>query len=299
MYSAQDERAPLCNVLVSYAYMGSTMLDMIGRWRDSMRLVIDCGAFTAHRRGETISLDAYCEFIGQMPVRPWRYFALDVVGDPVRTLANYDRMIERGLRPIAIFTRGESLEVLEHYYRTADVIGTGGMTDMPGWHGFINGLTKAAAGRRLHWLGFTNLRFMKFYRPYMADSSNWRTGDRFGHMRLYMGHGQVRLIKRTDFVGLRDDAVMARIRHYGFEPADLLKRDGWYGKGGDNVNNRICAASAVAFSLDVQKHLGTLMFNAVSTPNHLRQLMEAWERQHVTRGQLREDRDRLLCGDDR
>ncbi|WP_147310481.1 hypothetical protein [Cupriavidus taiwanensis] len=258
------------------------MLDELQRWRDSMRLVIDCGAFTAHRKGESISLDAYCEFIEQAPVHPWRYFTLDVVGDPGRTRANYDRMVERGLKPMAIFTRGESLDVLEHYYRTADVIGTGGMTTTAGWLGFINGLTKAAAGRRLHWLGFANMRYMKYYRPYMADTAAWRSGDRYGNLRVYMGHGDMRVIKRTKFQSLRDDALMARIRHYGFEPADLLKAGNWRGLGGENLCNRICAASAVAFSLDVQRNLGTLLFNAVATPNHLRQLMEAWHYRYTS-----------------
>jgi hypothetical protein len=270
-----EDRLPLANVLVSYPYMNRTMIEELKRWERSIRFVLDCGAFSAHHKGTTVNLDEYCAFVGNLPFRPWRYFALDVIGDPVRTMANYEAMIARGMHPIAIFTRGESREVMEHYYETADVIGTGGMTDAPGWQGFMNGMIRAAAGRRLHWLGFTNMNFLKHYRPYMCDSCAWLNGQRFAQIRLYMGHGQLTVVGRPTFARLKDEAVFARIRQYGLDPYALYQGHEWHGK--DSTSQKVSAASAVALSLDIHRNLGTLLFNAVTTPHHLRQLMEAWE----------------------
>ena len=59
-------------------------------------LLIDSGAFTAWKANESISLDDYCRFIEKLPVTPWGYFQLDVVGDPDGTIRNYDEMRRRG-----------------------------------------------------------------------------------------------------------------------------------------------------------------------------------------------------------
>lgn len=272
-----DSTTPLANILISRPYMGSGVLDSLVRWRDSVRLVVDCGAFTAAKSGRTVSLNEYCEFIEALPVAPWRYFALDVMGDPVGTLANYETMLARGLKPMAIFQRGESVELLEHYYRTSDVIGVGGMVNTPRWHAFVNGLTRAAAGRRLHWLGFTNLGFIKHHKPYMCDSSGFVTADRYGRLIVYMGHGRVLNLDYPSWLKCRDEAVFARIRHYGFEPRLLDRHAEWYSSA--SLNRMINIAGAVALSLDVQKHTGTLLFNAVTTANYIDCVCTAYARQ--------------------
>lgn len=284
-----DDREPRVNVLVGYPFVKKAMMDMLYRYRHVVRFVMDSGAFQAAKANHKgINLDTYCSFVEDMPVKPWRYFMLDVIGDTQRTRSNYEAMLDRGLSPMAIFTRGESREVLEHYYATSEVIGVGGMVDTPRWYAFVNALTKAAGERHLHWLGFTRLNYLKHYRPYMCDSAAWVNGSRFGGLRLYMGHGQMTVLLRTKFAEqIRDPRIEARIRHFGFEPMALRNYSAWGGLR--SIGRQLSAVSALAFSLDVQRNLGTLLFNAINNPLDIQVMSEAfihqrglYERQPVT-----------------
>lgn len=250
------------NLLVAYPYLRGKILDHIRDAEPITRLVVDSGAFTAWKAGKPIELDDYCRFLETLPVTPWRYFTLDVIGDPHGTMKNYEIMLARGFKPVPIFTRGEDPSVLDDLYKTSDLVGVGGLVGTQGNTGFVNGIMAKIGRRRVHWLGFTRIEFLRAHRPYMCDASSWEGGARFGVMPLYVGSGRFRTIKKAEFA-LRPPAdVMAVLQRYGFDPAELRHEASW--RGGPSLNRHICAASGVAYSLDVQKHLGTLMFLAVA-----------------------------------
>jgi hypothetical protein len=96
----------------------------------------------------------------------------------------------------------------------------------------------------------------------MCDSSSWESGGRFGALRLYMGRGRHVILKKTDCREKPSDEIMARVASFGFDPHQLRKMENWH--GGVTLNRMLSAASALAMSLDIQKHLGTLMFNAIA-----------------------------------
>jgi hypothetical protein len=72
---------------MAFPYIKPDVLRFFQERRNELRILIDSGAFTAWKSGKTISVDDYCKFIESLPVKPWRYFTLDVVGDPKGTLA--------------------------------------------------------------------------------------------------------------------------------------------------------------------------------------------------------------------
>lgn len=266
-----DDRERRLNLLVAYPYFRGDVREEIANSPKPIRLVVDSGAFTAWKLGTPIALDDYCRFLETLPVRPWRCFVLDVIGDPEGTERNYETMLKRGLNPVPIFTRGENPAALAAYYNTSDVVGIGGLVGTPGNSGFVRGIMRHVAGRRVHWLGFTNHDFLTAYRPYMADSSSWEGGARYGQLKLYMGAGKFVAVKRDTFRTRPAPAILERIRFLGFDPYSLREEASW--RGGEGVIRKLCAASAVAYSLDVQRKLGTLLFCAAASAHAIRHLI--------------------------
>jgi hypothetical protein len=248
------------NILVAYPYLSSQIVDRLRDVGPDLRLVVDSGAFTAWKAGKPINLDDYCRFLDGLQIKPWRYFTLDVVGDPHASMVNYETMLRRGYTPVPIFTRGEDPSVLDDYYKTSDVVGIGGLVQTEGNKGFVKGIMQKVAGRRVHWLGFTNPEFIKAFRPYMVDSSSWESGALYGNVRIYLGGGRFRPITRADFITRPDVALMDGVRALGVDPFSLSRDDAW--AGSYSVIRTLCARSAVRLSIDIERHVGTKMFMA-------------------------------------
>lgn len=255
----------MLNLLVAYPYVKQDVVDLLKERASEIRYVLDSGAFTAWKAGKPIEVDEYCRFIEGLPITPWRYFTLDVIGNPAATMKNYETMLARGLKPIPIFTRGEDLSILDEYYKTSDVVGIGGLVGTRGNKGFVKGIMERVAGRKVHWLGFTNLPFLKYYKPYMADSSSWEMGARYGSCPVYIGSGYpiISLKKNTRHEQLKDERIIAAIEREGLHSEDFYDAKNW--AGGYSVSRRMGARSMRRFSQDVEKNLGTYVFLAAAT----------------------------------
>lgn len=259
---------PNLNILVAYPYMNPQVIENLQAAGPSLRFVLDSGAFTAWKAGKPIQLDDYCRFLEGLPIKPWRYFTLDVIGDPEGTMRNYETMLARGFKPVPIFTRGEDPSVLDCFYKTSDVVGIGGLVGTPGNRGFVKGIMRHVGDRLVHWLGFTDLDFVKAYKPYMCDSSSWESAARYGAIRLYMGNARFLAIKKSHLQLRPSKAVLDRICQLGVDPFRLAKLDEWH--GGTSASRILCARSWVALSVDVERHTGTKMFLALTTDQALR-----------------------------
>lgn len=275
--NSPDETPGKLNVLVAYPYASANILQKLKARESTTRFVLDSGAFTAWKAGKPIALDDYCRFIERLPIKPWRYFTLDVIGDPHASMANYEAMLKRGFNPVPIFTRGEDPSVLDDYYKTSDVVGIGGLVGTPNNRAFVNGIMRHVGSRRVHWLGFTDVEFVKRYRPYMCDASSWEAGARFAAVKLYMGGGKHITIKKADFQSRPDPKVIARLQALGINPYSLATNKSW--SGAYSVNRTLCAASGVALSLDVERHTGTKMFLAVAVESGFDLVLQQYQQQ--------------------
>ncbi len=254
------------NCLVAYPYCSPDLMGKMKRFpQDRLRFLLDCGAFTAWQTGKKIELDDYCKFVETCDPKPWRYFSLDVIGDAEKTAANFEKMLERGFKPVPIYTPGEDKAAIEYFYSKSDVVGFGGINGFKGnkRKGYVNGIMTAAKGRRVHLLGFTNMDYIKAYRPYMCDSSSWEAGARFGAVNLYLGQGKFKLIKKTDFKNKFSDEIFNRIKWMGIDPYSMSKMKNWH--GGNSLSRNLCARSGVAMSVDVERHTKTKLFLALAT----------------------------------
>jgi hypothetical protein len=271
---AEDAKL-LVNLLVAYPYMTKGPLAAITESTAKIRFLLDSGAFTAWKAGRVIDVDDYCKFIESMPFKPWRYFTLDVIGDPGGTMRNYETMLKRGFKPVPIFTRGEDVSVIDDYYKTSDVVGIGGLVGTQGNKGFVNGIMEKVGKRRCHWLGFTNMGFLRAYKPYMCDTSSWESGARFAIFKPYLGAGRTCQVQKTDFIKRPSEVIVRALRSYGVDARDLALDKNW--RGGYSVNRALAALSGVRMSLDVQRSLGTLSFLAATTVHAIKLLVRGYD----------------------
>lgn len=263
------------NILVAYPYCTNRILEQLQRLpSDSFRFLLDSGAFTSWNSGKPIKLEDYCNFIITLPVKPWRYFVLDVIGNPSITRENYTKMRKLGFNPVPIYTPGENPLAIEEFYKTSDVVGFGGINGFRGTKrkGYINGLMKHVKDRRAHWLGFIDLDYIKAYKPYMCDASSWESGAQYGQISLYLGAAKSITIKKTDFTRKPPQQICDRIQQLGINPYELATNKGW--SGGNSTCRKLSARSSVRLSLDIQRQTATKMFLAVAAADGLRHIVD-------------------------
>lgn len=266
---------PKLNLLVAYPYMTRTVINLISENQQRIRFLLDSGAFTAAQQGKTIALDDYCRFLESLPFKPWRYFTLDVIGDADKTLKNYETMLNRGFKPIPVLTKGESLSVMDDFYKTSDVVGIGGLVNQPLNEKirFISKVMAHANGRRVHWLGFTNDKCVKHFRPYMCDSSVFANTGRYGALNIYMGNGKVKGFTKADFSRKPSPDVLNKIYSYGISPYDLAKIQNWH--GGKALSRKLSACSYVDKSCDYEKNIKVKVFLASAAEDDTENLVYA------------------------
>lgn len=253
------------NILISYAYYNKQIDEYLSSLDINLRLVVDSGAFTVWKKGKEIALKDYCKFLNSIKMKPWRYFNLDVIGDPEKTNINYDIMLKEGFNPIPIFTRGEDPAMLDKYYETSDVVGLGGLVGTKGNKDAVKRIMKRTYGRKVHWLGFTNLQFLKYYRPYMCDSSSASSFRRFASGMVYIGNGKTITVNRNTFKQKPSIEIQRAFERWHIPIGKFSKKDGWKI---DNLDE-IGYTSAINLMLDVKKNLDTNMFLAIANLREL------------------------------
>ena len=255
------------NILIAYPYCNEPVVDLLKKFpKNDLRFVLDSGAFTAWKSGNPIELDDYCTFLEKLPIKPWRYFTLDVIGDPDKTAVNFEKMLQRGFNPIPIYQPGEDIKAFDYFYSKSDVVAIGGINGFRGKKrkGYIHGAMKVANGRKVHLLGFTNMDYIKLYKPYMCDSSTWENGARYGYLMMYMGRGQFEKIQKQLFkTKVNNKKILSRIKYFGIDPYLMAKTESWH--GGVSRIRTLSARSGVALSVDVEEYLNTKLFLALIT----------------------------------
>lgn len=266
---------PRLNILVAFPYLGARTVSALRDHAGQIRLLVDSGAFTAWKAGKRIEIDDYCRFLENLEIRPWRYFTLDVIGDPEATQRNYETMLARGFSPVPIFTRGEDPAHMDRLYETSDVVGVGGLVGTYGNRGFVNGIMERAAGRRVHLLGFQNAKLIAHHRPYMIDGSTWcSAAGMFGLLKVYDGGTRMISLDRSQLDPKKHARAFERLAGMGFDPHQLRRDESW--RGGRSLIRHMAAASYIRFSLAVQRALGTLMFLALPDELHVQMLTTEW-----------------------
>lgn len=269
---------PKLNLLTAFPYADTANVAFLARNKDRIRLLVDSGAFTAWKLGKPVEMDDYCRFIETCPATPWRYFMLDVIGDPHATRANYDTMLGRGLNPIPIFTRGEDPRALDDYFATSEVVGLGGLAGSGQRPApYLKWLWPQLAGRQVHILGFSRFDWLKILQPYTCDSSTWEQAGRFGSADVYLGNGRFKTLRKHHFLERPAPELMDAIARLGLDPYALQKNEAWH--GGASLARWLGASSWVAAQMDISRNLPTSLFLAYAGSLAGQILLGAHERQ--------------------
>jgi hypothetical protein len=267
---------PQLNILTSYYNRTQELMDFMVRIAPFARVLLDCGAFQALRYGETISVDDYSAWIKDLPFKPWGYFSLDVIGDAAASDRNYQIMLDKGLRPIPIFTRGGALEDLDRMYETSDLVAIGGLVvayNRP--HRYLKAVMRHIGDRRTHLLGFTSTRWINYFKPYSIDSSSWSRSARYGIIDVYLGASRFVSLNRKELLtGPPPPAVAHAISNMGFDPYALRTWDAWTRV--HSISRWINGLSAVRYMLELQQEVGTLLFLACTAGENYS--LENWYR---------------------
>ena len=262
----------LLNILVSYSYWNDGIAKSIDPKRT--RLLIDSGAFTAWKQGKEINLNDYCAFLKDLPVKPWRVFSLDVVGDAEKTMKNYLTMKDKGFDPVPIFTRGANVKDFLKYSETSDIVGIGGIANTPKALNFIEWLSEQASIKNTHWLGVTTPRMLVRHKPFSADSSWWNNSGRYGEIVLYMGKGNWHRLRRLSLIDKEPSALVKKVLfQYSKDWRKLQKEQTW--RKGDFVR-AISAQSFLRFSQEINKKLGTFIFAAITDKPSIKHFQDAY-----------------------
>lgn len=276
------------NILVAFPYFKKAVVEAFKKVpKENYRLIVDSGAFTAWNTGKTIELDEYCRFLDSINfLRPFNAVQLDVFGDPEATWKNFLIMKSRGYDVMPVFTRGDSLERLEEMYSYTDYIMFGGITIGGKNQNYIKWFMEQNKGRKVHWLGFCNVDFVKYFAPYSIDSSSWSSAGRFGNIRLYAGYGKSVAVQRKKFLSKPEPRIVALAKRSGIEMKELLllqHKEAWIDstnipdlkKPERRIAMMMSAIGSLHQAIDTERNIGTKVYTALCTETQLHLVLAA------------------------
>lgn len=272
----------MVNILISWPYLETAQKDdrfweLLDSFGSDTRFLVDSGAFTNWKAHRDTRVEDYIAFIKGLPVKPWRYFTLDKIGDSTQTDRNHQSMLDAGLTPVPIFTRGTALEELDKLYKHSDLVGLGVGTGTRGSLNYVRWIMENNT-RSIHWLGVCHPNLLRYYQPYSCDSSSWETGGRYGRISLYMGQGRFQQFTRHMAATAPPSADVWRVlESYGADPYELRHEVNWRG-GRTNLARRIGGQSWLRYAEESERVFGTLIFLALTNGNALGTLHDGWKR---------------------
>lgn len=170
------------HVMISY-YHGILKLDLLRFRRQGVHVFLDSGAYTAWKKGGTVSLDGYIQDIKASLIG--KYSVLDVVGDPEQTEWNQRRMEEHGLYPVPVFHLGSDLKhlrrLVDQGYRYIGLGGTVGARREKRQR-FFDECFGEFPGVQFHGFGMSDITLIQKYPWFSVDSTTWLVGRKFGRL---------------------------------------------------------------------------------------------------------------------
>jgi len=152
-----------------------------------MKFFLDCGAFTAHTKGEVIDIDDYMDYIDANEDLCDLIAALDVIHNDKASYDNFRFMVQEGFSPVPCFHYGEDFKYLKRYCDQAPYIALGGMVSMD-TNAQIKFLARAfdhiPEDTKVHGYGLTSNEILKRFPWTSTDSSSWAKAGGFGNVQI-------------------------------------------------------------------------------------------------------------------
>lgn len=207
------------NFLVSYYYEEKgNLIDHILANNPNANIILDSGAYTAMTQKKEIDLTKYMEYIKNNKNKFKNYFVLDVINNPVKSLENYNIMVENKLNPIPVFHVYEDFKYLEHYVKVADYIAIGGATTLKFKKreliNFIeNCISMIPKGKKIHLLGVSSYDILMRFggQVHSVDSSSMNAS--MVYHSLIDFSGTTKHIKLTNIGKATSDQINERQKY--------------------------------------------------------------------------------------
>jgi hypothetical protein len=181
-------------------------------------------------------------------------------------------MMAAGLVPIPVHVFGDDEARMNQLFSYSSWVALGGLRRPHRGAApdtYVKLKMKWAAGRNVHWLGYTEQAMIKGFSPYSVDCASWTAGRTFGQMHVYMGGGDMLNFAEPDWragrfrAGLAASKVRAAVARLGIDPKVFDLSESWRNQHYVHRVQMLNARSWIAYSLDVKKHLGTRLFVSV------------------------------------
>lgn len=147
----------------------------------SFDLFLDSGAYSIWKKGGTVDIKEYCDYITQHNID--KYICLDVVGDHYKTLENIKIMKDYGKNPIPVFHYGSNLKCLEYLihqgYNYICLGGTVGQSTKNKIE-FFKTVFDNFPNIKYHGLGITTESIINQFPFYSVDSTTWIMPEKHG-----------------------------------------------------------------------------------------------------------------------
>lgn len=183
-------------LLVSYAEKSQIQLISFGYSND---FLVDSGAFTVWKRGKSINIDSYCEFINENEKKFSRhvkgYFSLDVIGGTMEeNIYNFEYIKSNVVSPkkiIPVFHEMDDFSLMRYFYEGDSVLIGLSLTKSRGKSNAIEHLKKISSqfpsvcdggSAMYHGLGITNTTVLREMKSlfYSVDSTTWLNFAKYG-----------------------------------------------------------------------------------------------------------------------
>ena len=271
---------PKLNILVAYPYWRNNMTPLLKSMSNKVRLLIDSGAFTAWKSGKPIDRKDYANFINELPIKPWKYFSLDVIGDAKRTQDNLAWFYANGYKPTPVFQRGEDFKLIPKYAERTGMVGLGLGVGSKGTMNYLREAMKHTKSVNVHWLGIVRPQWITYYKPYSADTASVWGVRRWGAIELFERGKIFSLISPWKKTGpprskkKPPKRIYNAIKALGVDPEVFQHRKAWTT---DGTSVLVTTRSWVAYCREVEKRLGTKIFFGCGNDKNIKMLKEAWE----------------------
>ena len=251
--------------MLSYAYRNEFPIQAINRNADKLCIMLDSGAFTVFRLKKEVAIEEYCAFLRNPPFPIFKYFALDRIGDNKTTERNLQIMLDKGLKPVPVFQRGQAIDILYKLLDKFPLVGIGGLAAGGGDADTKSYLKyvlerKDINKRQLHILGIRNLDFLRTYKPFSADTTEPLRASQFGEISFFdKSKNAISRVSRAK--ALRNKFVLSLANDHPELFANLMTKEGWQ-TGTRPINNSHFLASLIALkeAMDNLQRIGCKLF---------------------------------------
>ena len=273
------------NLLASYAYLGKSkdFCELFfGLHRSGYsNVMVDSGAFTVRNAKENrdwLTLDTYCDFLGQYGDMSEKYIMLDVIGDDEQSKKNYEIMVQRGLCPMFVVTMldrdfsfvRDSMAVNPHC-----CVAGGVSTKGPWLIKRFQDTIKATGGKaKIHALGYVTFPNL-FRAPIVSgDSSSWvQQAQKYGCLTAFTDTGLRQQTYKEVWGGKKlKPELRTVLNEFKITPAMFTQKR--YHTGITSISTLLCLVAYLKYQKYSQAH-NRQLFLAVSSKINIDMLVWA------------------------